>query len=254
MAIQAVMLNGGETDIDKDLLDNLRRTVRGAVASPGILVMAPSRPANNAMHRDHPAVVVQATGTADVIDAINSPADKGCCGGPRRRTFRRGPVERRGRGPARSRPHERRRRRTSMPSSVPAQGGTLWRDVDRETQVSGLPRLGVSFGTPGSRAFTLGGGKVEMAGNYGLSCDKLVAAQVVDATGQVRTASANTSRRPLLGNPRRRRKLWGRDVVHLQSVRASGPPWRSLLRSTPSRRRLRCCADTATSWLELQTK
>ena len=35
MAIKAVMLNGGETDIDKDLLDNLRTTVRGAVLTPG---------------------------------------------------------------------------------------------------------------------------------------------------------------------------------------------------------------------------
>jgi len=65
------MLKGGETDIDKDLLDNLRTTVRGAVLTPDDPGYDAIRPVYNAMHRDRPAVVVQATGTADVVDAVN---------------------------------------------------------------------------------------------------------------------------------------------------------------------------------------
>ena len=67
MAIKAVMLDGGETEIDRALLDNLRTTVQGAVLTPGDSGYEAIRPAYNAMHPGHPAVVVQATNTADVI-------------------------------------------------------------------------------------------------------------------------------------------------------------------------------------------
>lgn len=69
------------------------------------------------------------------------------------------------------------------------QGGALWSDVNRETQLHGLAVTGGVISTTGVAGLTLGGGLGWLMGKHGLATDNMTAAQVVTATGDVVTAS-----------------------------------------------------------------
>jgi hypothetical protein len=74
--------------------------------------------------------------------------------------------------------------------TVTAQGGVQWREFDHETQAFGLATTGGTVSNTGIAGLTLGGGLGWLMGKHGLSIDNLVAADVVTADGQFRTASA----------------------------------------------------------------
>ena len=70
------------------------------------------------------------------------------------------------------------------PRIAVAQGGTLWGEYDRETQLYGLATPGGRVTTTGVGGFTLGGGYGWLSPVHGLTCDNLVAADVVTADGR----------------------------------------------------------------------
>lgn len=70
-----------------------------------------------------------------------------------------------------------------------AEPGVLWDEFDRETQAFGLATVGGVVGTTGIAGLTLGGGMGYLTGKYGLTCDNLLAADVVTADGQLLHAS-----------------------------------------------------------------
>ena len=147
----------------------------------------------NMMHDRQPAVVVQCTGTADVVDAVNFAREQGLA------------IAVRGGGHS-----------IAGLSSIEGgmlldlasmngvqvdperriarvEGGALWGDVDRETQAFGLVAPGGVVSDTGVAGLTLGGGYGWVRRKHGLSCDSLVEAQVVCADGEVRTASEDSN-------------------------------------------------------------
>ena len=74
--------------------------------------------------------------------------------------------------------------------SVRAQGGVLWKELNRETQLHGLATTGGVVGSTGVAGLTLGGGLGWLMPKYGLALDNLRAADMVMADGCVVRASA----------------------------------------------------------------
>lgn len=71
-----------------------------------------------------------------------------------------------------------------------AEGGVLWRELDRETQAFGLATTGGTVSNTGIAGLTLGGGLGWLMGKHGLTIDNLLSADVVTADGTFRTVDA----------------------------------------------------------------
>ncbi len=75
--------------------------------------------------------------------------------------------------------------------AVRAQGGVLWKELNRETQLHGLATTGGVVGTTGIAGLTLGGGLGWLMPKYGLALDNLRSAEMVMADGKVLRTSAD---------------------------------------------------------------
>jgi FAD/FMN-containing dehydrogenase len=71
------------------------------------------------------------------------------------------------------------------------EGGATWLDFDAATQAFGLVTPGGVVGSTGVAGLTLGGGIGHLTAQHGLTCDNLVAADVVTPDGAVVHASAD---------------------------------------------------------------
>ena len=172
----ATLTANAATLSDEDLA-TLRMTLRGQVLTPDDAGYADVRPAYNAMHPGSPALVVLASGTADVIDAVNFAREHDIL------------VAVRGGGHS-----------VAGLSSVDGgmlidlalmravdvdpeariarvQGGALLGDLDRETQAFGLVAPGGVVSDTGIAGLALGGGEGWVRRKHGLSCDNLLSAR-----------------------------------------------------------------------------
>ncbi len=73
---------------------------------------------------------------------------------------------------------------------VTVQGGAIWREVDAATQAYGLAAPAGLVSETGVAGLTLGGGIGWLRRKHGLTCDNLVAAELVTAQGELVRASA----------------------------------------------------------------
>ena len=69
------------------------------------------------------------------------------------------------------------------------QGGATWLDFDAATQAHGLVTPGGVVGSTGVTGLTLGGGIGHLTAQYGLTCDNLIAAELVAPAGEIVRAS-----------------------------------------------------------------
>jgi FAD/FMN-containing dehydrogenase len=172
-------------------LAQLRATFRGEALTPSDEGFAEVPIPFNAMHADRPGLVLRCHGTADVVAAVNFARDNGL-----ELTVRGGGHSIAGFSSTDGGTVIDLSRMRGVEVDPEArlarvQGGALWADVDRETQLFGLATPGGLVSDTGVAGLTLGGGYGWLRRRFGLSCDNLVAAQVVCADGRVRTASAD---------------------------------------------------------------
>ena len=80
-----------------------------------------------------------------------------------------------------------------------AGGGSTWLDFDGATQAFGLLTPGGVVGSTGVCGLTLGGGIGHLTAQHGLTCDNLVAAEIVSPTGELVQASADENGELLWG-------------------------------------------------------
>jgi FAD/FMN-containing dehydrogenase len=191
MSASVATVPTGTVGFSDDELTELGMRFRGAIYAPGDPGYEDSRGVENLAIDRRPGLIIRCSGEADVIDGVNLAREHGLllavrCGG--HHVAGHGTVDgglvldlRDMNGvwvdPANKR--------------VRVQGGATWGQVDREAQVFGLAVPGGVVSTTGVGGLTLGGGIGWLHRKWGLSCDNLLSAQVVLASGELVTASAD---------------------------------------------------------------
>ena len=176
--------------VDSEVTEAFVSGVRGAVLRPGDEAYDGARLIWNGLIDRRPALIVQCSGAADVVDSVNFARDQNLLlsikggghnvagnavndGGlvidlSQMRGIHVDPSTQRAR----------------------AQGGATWGDIDRETQLFGLAVPGGVVSTTGIAGLTLHGGVGHTRRKHGLSIDNLISVDIVTADGQLRRASA----------------------------------------------------------------
>ena len=96
------------------------------------------------------------------------------------------------------------------------QGGAVWAELDAATQEHGLALTGGRVSDTGVGGLPLGSGSGWLERMYGFTCESLISAEVVTASGEVVTASADENAELFWGSARWRRQLWHRDRVRVR--------------------------------------
>ena len=162
-------LEAGGRPIDAAHLENLRQVFRGELISSEHAGYEVARRVWNGNIDRRPALIARCTGVADVQRAVEFAQLRGL-----RVSVRGGGHSAPGYGtndgglvidmsPMKGIRVDPQRR------TVRAEGGVLWRELDRETQVFGLATTGGTVSNTGIAGLTLGGGLGWLMGKHGLT-------------------------------------------------------------------------------------
>ncbi len=179
-----------EATLDAEAIEGFVEGVRGPVLRPGDQGYDDARAIWNALIDRRPALIVQCTGAADVVDAVNFAREQGLL-----LSIKAGGHNVAGNavndgGLVIDLSQMRGVHVDPSTQTVRAQGGATWGDADRETQLFGLAVPGGVVSTTGIAGLTLHGGVGHLRRKHGLSIDNLVSVDIVTADGQLRRASA----------------------------------------------------------------
>ncbi|HEY7049219.1 MAG TPA: FAD-binding oxidoreductase [Jatrophihabitantaceae bacterium] len=175
-------------------VSELRESLRGTAVVPGDADYDTARAVWNGMHDKRPAIVVRCAGTADVISAVRFARSQGLTVAVRGGSHSIAGFSTVDDGIVIDLSPMRGIHVDVAARTARAQGGTTWHDFDHETQAFGLATTGGLVSTTGIGGFTLGGGIGHLARTHGLTCDNLIAADVVTADGTLVRASADENR------------------------------------------------------------
>jgi FAD/FMN-containing dehydrogenase len=180
-----------EAPVDAQALAGLRETIRGPVLTPDDPGYDEARSIWNALIDRRPALIVQCSGAADVVDAVNFAREQGLV-----LSIKAGGHNVAGNavndgGIVLDLSQMRGVHVDPDAQTVRVQGGATWGDLDRETQLFGLAVPGGVVSTTGVAGLTLHGGVGHLRRKHGLSIDNLISVDIVTADGQFRQASAS---------------------------------------------------------------
>ena len=177
-------------EVNPEAIDALRSGFRGELFRSGDSGYETARNVWNGNIDRHPGLVARCTGVADVQAAVNFARSEqlltsvrgGGHSAPGYGTNDGGLVI--DLGPMKG------IRVDPAARTAWAQGGVLWRELDRETQAFGLATTGGTVSNTGIAGLTLGGGLGWLMGKHGLTVDNLLSADLVTADGEFHSVDA----------------------------------------------------------------
>ncbi|MGH2966983.1 MAG: FAD-binding oxidoreductase [Solirubrobacterales bacterium] len=187
MSADVATLAGSPTTLSDEALEGFEAQLRGSASGEA------GREVFNAMHNPQPALTVKPSGAVDVVDAVNFARKQGLVMAIRGGGHSLAGLSTVDGGMLLDLSEMRSVYVDPERRLAHVQGGALWGDVDRETQVFGLAAPGGVVSDTGVAGLTLGGGYGWLRRKYGLSIDCLAEAQVVCADGIIRTASEDSN-------------------------------------------------------------
>ena len=171
--------------MDAERIEALRGAVSGSLLSPGDGGYDEARRVHNGLIDRRPALIARCQNTADIVDAVRFARAEGlelCVRGGGHNVAGRAVAE----GavmidlsPMKGIYVD------PVDHTVRAQGGVLWRELNRETATHGLAVTGGAISTTGIAGLTLGGGLGWLMAKYGLAADNVTAIELVTAEGDV---------------------------------------------------------------------
>ncbi|WP_457191824.1 FAD-binding oxidoreductase [Nocardioides sp. P5_E3] len=175
--------------MDTNALTALRENVRGTVTTAEDAEYDEARRVYNAMIDRRPAVIVRPANTGDVMTAVRFAAENDLTV-----AVRGGSHSVPGFGTADDAlvvdlSSMRGVRVDPLTQTARVEGGATWGDLNAAGYPFGLATTGGIISTTGVGGLTLGGGIGHLARGLGLSCDNLLAADVVTADGSFHVAS-----------------------------------------------------------------
>ena len=189
--VNAVTGGGAQVTLEQAALQELSQSLRGRLLLPGFEGYDVARRVLNPGIDKHPALIVQPTGAADVMNAVTFARERDLllavkCGGHSYggkstcddgllidlSTMRHARVD---------------------PASKTAwiAGGSLLGELDHEAMQLGLVTTAGTVSHTGVGGLTLGGGFGRLARRFGLALDNVKAVDIVTADGKLRHASAS---------------------------------------------------------------
>jgi FAD/FMN-containing dehydrogenase len=175
--------------MNHESIDKFRSLLRGVLILPEDPDYDTARAVYNGMHDLNPAMIVSASDVADVVAAVNFARQQGLLlavrgGGhsvPGFGTCNDGLViDLGGMNSIHVNPSD---------NTVRAEGGCTLGDLDHATHAYGLAVPGGTVSTTGLAGLTLGGGMGHLSRSCALSCDNLLSADVVTASGDIVSCS-----------------------------------------------------------------
>src|SRR5881398_1972554 len=173
-------------------LDELRATFTGTLLEPSDPGYDEARRVHNAIIDRRPVLIAQCRNTADIVDAVHFARKEGlevCVRGGGHNVAGRAVVD----GalmidlsPMRGIHVDRDAQKAR------AQGGVLWRELNRETAAHGLAVTGGAVSTTGIAGLTLGGGLGWLMAKYGLAADNVLGVELVTADGTITNVTADS--------------------------------------------------------------
>lgn len=175
--------------LDKSTIADLLAHVRGDIIQPGDPTYEVARRVYNAQINRRPAVIIRAADAADVMTTVGIARDHHFDLSIRGGSHNVVGFGTNDGGVVLDLSRMKGIRLDLDQRTVRAEGGVTWGDLDHATHPFGYAVPGGIISTTGIAGLTLGGGIGNLTRAYGLSCDNLLAADVVTADGHLVTAS-----------------------------------------------------------------
>jgi FAD/FMN-containing dehydrogenase len=175
--------------LDDEAVQAFTTRVRGAVLRPVDDGYDEARRIWNGLIDRRPALIVQCTGAADVVDCVNFAREQKLMLSVRGGGHNVAGNAMNDGGLVVDLSRMNGVHVDPSTRTVRAEGGATWGDCDREGQLFGLAVPGGVVSTTGVAGLTLHGGVGHLRRKYGLSIDSLLSVDIVTADGEVRRAS-----------------------------------------------------------------
>jgi FAD/FMN-containing dehydrogenase len=179
-------------EMDPEQLEQLRVGFSGTILNPGDDGYDAARRVHNGLIDRRPALIARCQNTADVADAVRFARHAGL-----EISVRGGGHNVAGRAVAADAlmidlAPMKGIRVDPVARTVRAQGGVLWKELNRETAVHGLAVTGGAISTTGIAGLTLGGGLGWLMAKLGLAADNVTSVELVNADGEVLDVTATS--------------------------------------------------------------